>query len=206
MGFYNSWLRHEGNLSCISEAMLVAFDRAVPVDNAPVALLQLGVGNGGEMQVWRDALPDGSTVVGIDSRPECSGLGLPVLIGDINDPTWVRNVLRDQWFDVVVCMSGLPVTVWPFLRIGGVCIAVKPPLPLVKQLVDDLASERDSWLPGEEIQSVTWFPNVAVLEKRIPKVIPFMDVMTGGAAPVVPASDYIAAGGRWIAREQKTSN
>lgn len=205
MGFYNSWLKHEGNLSCISEAMLVAFDRAVPSSDAPVALLQLGVGNGGEMQVWLDALPAGSTVTGIDARPSCADLDLPVLVGDIADTTWVSNVLRDQWFDVVVCMNGLPVNVWPFLRIGGVCIAVKPPLPLMKQLIDDLSFERDSWLPGEEIQSVTWFPNVAVLEKRIPKVIPFMDVMTGNNDPVVPASEYVAAGGRWIAREQKTS-
>jgi hypothetical protein len=206
MGFRDSWLKHEGNLSCISEVVLTAFDRASVDAGSPVSLLQIGVENGGEMQVWQDVLPQGSTVVGIDPRPECAQLGLPVLTGDPSDATWLRGALRDQWFDLIVCMKGSPEPVWPFLKVGGVCLIVNPSVILITRLFTDMSYERDSWLPAEEVQSMTLFPKVAVLEKRMPKVIPFMDVMTGSHDPVVPAADYIAQGGRWIAKQQKTSN
>jgi hypothetical protein len=183
VGYRDSWLNHAGCVSYHSEVVLHAFDRELPTMAAN--LLDIGVGNGGSMEVWTDVLPVGSIVVGIDINPACAGLGLPVHIGDVTDEGWLRETLRGQWFDVIVdsseTMSALP---WVFLRPGGRLILEGYDIDLVSRLVTDVASDQDSWLPTEEIMRVTVYPKVVVIEKRHPRVVPYVDVMVGNFADV----------------------
>lgn len=183
MGYRDSWLNHAGCVSWHSEVVLHAFDREMPA--MPANLLDIGVGNGGSMEVWIDVLPVGSIVTGIDVDPACANLGLPVHIGDVTDEAWLRETLNGKWFDVIVdstsMMSAFP---WVFLRPGGRLILEGYDPKLLCRLVADVAADQDSWLPSEEIMRVTVYPHVAVIEKRHPRVVPYVDVMVGNFAEV----------------------
>ena len=48
----------------------VVFSRSTALGQ-PIRLLEIGVQNGGSLQVWSKYLPEGSTIVGIDIDPAC---------------------------------------------------------------------------------------------------------------------------------------
>jgi hypothetical protein len=193
MGYRDTWLNHAGAVSWHSEVVLHAFDRELPSN--PVNLLDVGVANGGSMEVWSEILPEGSTVTGIDVDPACADLGLPVLIGDVTDEVWLRDALRGQWFDLIIdstqTMSPVP---WVFLRPGGRLILEGYDHDVVTGLVADVAADKDSWLPTEEIMRVTVYPKVCIVEKRHPRVIPYVDVMVGNFADVTGEDSLIREG------------
>jgi hypothetical protein len=75
---------------------------------------------------------------------------------------------------------------WPYLRAGGRLILEDYEQDPLLDLVADVAADRPSWLPVEEIMRVTVFPHVAVVEKRNPRVIPYIRVMVGNFDDVTP--------------------
>ena len=72
----------------------------------PIRLLQIGVQNGGSLQVWSKYLPEGSTIVGIDINPACIQLqmepNVSIRIGDATDPVALEHMLEDAKFDVII--------------------------------------------------------------------------------------------------------
>lgn len=62
-----------------------AFTRFI-TKNEQIRLLEIGVQNGGSLQIWSKYLPRGSKVVGIDIDPACANLlsepGTSIHIGD----------------------------------------------------------------------------------------------------------------------------
>lgn len=167
-----------------SEVVLHAFDRETPT--GPVSVLEVGVENGGSLEVWQEVLPEGSSVLGLDIDPRCADLGLPVVIGDVRDQGSVAAALRGRWFDLIVDSSGtMSPWTWPYLRSGGRLILEDYDTTTLLDLVADVADDRPSWLPVEEIMRVTVFPHVAVVEKRNPRVIPYIRVMVGNFGDVV---------------------
>lgn len=184
MGYRDQWLRHAGAMSRHSEVVLHAFDRETPT--GPVSVLEVGVENGGSLEVWQEVLPEGSSVLGLDIDPRCADLGLPVVIGDVRDQGSVAAALRGRWFDLIVDSSGtMSPWTWPYLRSGGRLILEDYDTTTLLDLVADVADDRPSWLPVEEIMRVTVFPHVAVVEKRNPRVIPYIRVMVGNFGDVV---------------------
>lgn len=177
VGYRDQWLRHAGGISHHSEVVLHAFDREMPT--GPVSLLHVGVENGGSLEVWRDVLPEGSSVLGLDKDPRCADLPIPVVIADVYDQSSVAAALRGQWFDLIVESGTMSSWTWPFLRPGGRLIFEDYEIEPMMDLVRDVAESRDSWLPVEEIMRVTVFPHVAVVEKRNPRVIPYIRVLVG---------------------------
>ena len=183
MGYRDQWLKHPGGVSHHCEVVLHAFDREMPT--APVTMLDVGVENGGSLEVWRDVLPEGSEVLGLDIDPRCADLGLPVVIADVLDQGSVAGALRGRWFDLIVDSTGtMSSWTWPYLRAGGRMIFEDYDKESLMDLVADVADGRSSWLPVEEIMRVTVFPHVAVVEKRNPRVIPYIRVMVGNFAEV----------------------
>jgi hypothetical protein len=53
-------------------------------------------------------------------------------------------------------------------------------------------------LPIEEVMRVDVYQPCAVVEKRNPRVVPYLDVMTGNFADVTPESVYYAAGAKRV--------
>lgn len=188
MGYRDQWLKHPGGVSHHSEVVLHAFDREMPT--GPVSLLDVGVENGGSLEVWRDVLPEGSEVLGLDIDPRCADLGLPVVIADVRDHGSVAGALRGMRFDLIVDSTGtMSPWTWPFLRAGGRLILEDYGTRPLLDLVEDVAENRPSWLPVEEIMRVTVFPHVAVVEKRNPRVIPYIRVLVGNFAEVTSEED-----------------
>ncbi len=71
----------------------------------PLRLLEIGVQNGGSLEVWRKFLPVGSTIVGVDINDRCSQLEFPdnvhFLLGSATDPSFPSR-LPEAEFDIIV--------------------------------------------------------------------------------------------------------
>jgi len=197
MGFRVNWLEHEGFLSVHTEDFLHAIDRIIP--EKPIDILLLGVGNGGDIQVWKKALPEGSNLVALDDNELTSGLDLGVIIADFSDPSAIKSLLKGSWFHVIIDATGTFMPhVWPFLRAGGVFVVEHYQHDILTKLVSDLATDDDSVLPTEEIMFVSVFPNVVSLEKRNPRVVPYLSIITGKNDPVVKEKIYQNQGAKRV--------
>ena len=197
MGYRDTWLTHAGGVSRHLEVVLHVLDREIP--DKPLRVLEVGVENGGSLEVWQKCLPQGSEVLGIDVDERCAGLGLPVLIGDVTDATWLREALRGKSFDVIVDSTGaLSPWTWPFLLVGGTLIFEGYDIREILHLVYAVAEDKQGWLPVEEIMRVTVFPGAVVVEKRNPRVVPYMNVMVGNFADVTGEKELLDQGTRWV--------
>ena len=103
------FLAHRGNVSDKWEQYLAIYEAELAsfvARGKPVRLLEIGVQNGGSLEIWRSYLPPGSSVVGIDIDPACAQLtlgdGIRVLIGDVSDSATLDRLLGDAVFDIVV--------------------------------------------------------------------------------------------------------
>ena len=72
----------------------------------PIRLLQIGVQNGGSLQLWAKYLPQGSQIIGIDIDGKCAELSFDesvrVLIGDACDGKFIEENLTGASFDVII--------------------------------------------------------------------------------------------------------
>ena len=184
MGYRAEWLTHAGSMATHSEVVLHLFDREVN-PSQPIRMLVAGVGNGGAVEIWQRVLPAGSVVRALDVNPACAVLPIAVEVCDVTDSRAVSATLRGDWFDVVYdstgAMSGL---LWPFLKAGGVMIFEGIDDGRVVQLTRDLLADEDSWLPVEEVMRLGVYPGALVVEKRNPRVVPYLQVMAGNFADV----------------------
>jgi len=179
------------------EIVLHAFDRELP--DQPIRLLDVGVENGGSLEIWQEILPEGSEVLGIDRDPKCADLGLPVLIGDVEDRGWLKSALKGRWFDINIDSTGtMSPHLWPYLTKGGRVLFEGYDATRITWLTEALANGWDSWLPVEEVLKVTVYPHVAVVEKSNPRVVPYLQVMAGNFADVVTEDELRDMGVRQV--------
>ena len=203
MGFRAAWLEHDDLLSVHTEDFIYAVERVLA--QTPVNMLLVGVGNGGSLQIWRNLLPEGSKVTAIDMNEETLTLGLDIIVVDFADDEAIRSVLKNQWFDIVIDSTGTFVSnVWPFIRAKGVLLTVKYESDRLLDLVKGIDADEDFCLPNEEIMSVVVFPNVAIVEKRNPRVVPYLEVMTGNKDPIISENFYRSSGVKRITPTPQT--
>ncbi|MBF5012911.1 glycosyltransferase [Burkholderia pseudomultivorans] len=100
---------HNENLSDKWEQYLHIYDmelREFAERAQPVSLLEIGVQNGGSLQVWKKYFAAGSRIVGIDIEEACGKLDLgeniEVMVGDASDPAQIQQLLGEETFDVIV--------------------------------------------------------------------------------------------------------
>ena len=99
----------EGKVSDKWEQFLAIYDLELKsfVDgNQPVRLLEIGVQNGGSLELWSAYLPPGSTIVGLDIDPAVEALRFEGDVRahcvDVNDIRRIEEALGDQTFDIVI--------------------------------------------------------------------------------------------------------
>lgn len=203
MGFRAAWLENDGFLSVHSEDFLHLMDRVI--QHKPINLLLLGVGNGGSVQVWRKVLPEGSVVTALDSNPAANTLSLDVVFVDFGNEKTLRDALSGSWFNVIIDSTGsfMP-KVWPFLRTGGILIVENCQQNILMDLVLGLAKDKDSHLPTEEIMSLMIFNSVACIEKRNPRVVPYLQIITGKDDPLIAESFYHERGAKRLSPNSQT--
>lgn len=103
------FIEHQGYVSDKWEHYLAIYDSAFArfiARGQPVRLLEIGVQNGGSLQIWSKYLPRGSSVVGVDIDPACAGFptepNIAIRIGDASDAEALNRMLGDARFDIVV--------------------------------------------------------------------------------------------------------
>src|SRR5579875_452055 len=103
------FLEHAGCISDKWEHYLAIYESVLSEfveSGKPLRLLEIGVQNGGSLQIWSKYLPPGSTIVGIDIDPACARLSLgpnvSIRIGDAGDPIVLEKMLGDECFDIVI--------------------------------------------------------------------------------------------------------
>ena len=198
MGFRTEWIAHQGNISVHSEVMIHAIDRFH--QRKPLRVLLVGVGNGGSMQVWEKVLPEGSTLHGVDMNPQCAELSMNVFIGDVTDRAWVCETFKGKWFDLVIDSTGdMSPHLWPYLTVNGLMVYENYDFEEMIDLARSIEYESKSWLPVEEIMQIMWFQKVAAIEKRNPRVVPYLNIIVGEHDPVIPLSTYLVRGAKRVA-------
>jgi WsaF, C-terminal domain/WsaF, N-terminal domain len=103
------FVNHEGRISDKWEHYLpiyeTALSRFIERDH-PIRMLEIGVQNGGSIQIWSKYLPPGSIIVGIDIDRACADFpaepNVSILIGDASDPVVLDRMLGDARFDVII--------------------------------------------------------------------------------------------------------
>src|ERR1700733_603821 len=72
----------------------------------PVRLLEIGVQNGGSLELWSKYLPDGSDVIGLDIDPAVEKLRfegrIVAKIADVNDAARLDSLLGAELFDIII--------------------------------------------------------------------------------------------------------
>ena len=179
MGYRAEFLNNAGEVAAHSEAFLHLTDREVP--GAGATILLAGVGNGGPVALWESC---GSTVTVADF--------------DVCDKPTVLEALRDTVFDVIIDATGLlSPWLWPHLREGGLYVYENlPSYEGIIALTLAVMEERDSEqiLPVEEVLRVNVYGPVVSIEKRSPKVVPFVNIFTGNFAEVVSEGELVRSG------------
>ena len=194
MGYRATWMTHAGAVSRHVEVALHAIDRETP--DGDLRVLVAGVENGGAVEVWQSL---GAEVLGLDKNPACADLGLPVAVCDVTDRGSILGALQGRIFDLIVdsTREGSP-WLWPFLRAGGRVLFEDLPIERVINLASSVAEDRETWLPVEEVMRVSVFPRVTVVEKRNPRVIPYLDIAVGNFADVTGEKALRDRGVRFI--------
>jgi hypothetical protein len=117
------------------------------------------------------------------------------MLCDVTNREDVRNLLRGEMFDVIIDSTGTMTNLlWPYLRTGGVMLYEGYDFSMMMDVMLALREDLESWIPIEEIMRVNIYSDIAAIEKRNPKVIPYMNVMTGNFADVTGEQSLIAQG------------
>jgi hypothetical protein len=104
-----TYFGHEGALIDKWEQYLevyrIELSRFVEKGN-PVRLLEIGVQNGGSLELWAKYLPPQSTIIGIDIDPKVGQLSfddnISVFVCDIKDEKRVSQIVGSDEFDIII--------------------------------------------------------------------------------------------------------
>ena len=100
---------HSGKVSDKWSSYLDAYDRILlNYRNRPVRLLEIGVQNGGSLEIWPRYFPNSELILGCDIDMACSGLvfddeKISVVIGDANTDEIERKIVaKSATFDIII--------------------------------------------------------------------------------------------------------
>jgi len=103
------YAEHQGKVSDKWSLYLSEYDRLLKnYRDKPVRLLEIGVQNGGSLELWSKYFENASTLLGVDINPDCAQLSyddkrIGVIVGDANAPNVINLVLEhSQKFDIII--------------------------------------------------------------------------------------------------------
>jgi hypothetical protein len=123
----------ETSLRCLKyDSYFEVYEKVLkPYINQPITLLEIGVQNGGSLQMWRKYLGSSARIIGVDLNPEVKkneANGFEICIGDQADPKFWKSFLEKYGaLDIVIDDGGHTnhqqltslVSLLPNLRQGG---------------------------------------------------------------------------------------
>lgn len=105
-----------------------------PYRGRPVRVLEIGVFEGGSLDLWREYFGADSTIYGIDIDPRCQDLDVPgvtIRLGSQDDPAFLRSVVAEMGGVDIVLDDGSHVakdqriafsTLFPLMQEGGMYV------------------------------------------------------------------------------------
>jgi hypothetical protein len=106
----NIFARHTGKVTDKWEHYLSVYEAELALfcaEGRPVRLLEVGVQNGGSLEVWHKFLPEGSTCLGLDIDPRVAALvydtdRIATYVCDAADRELLESAIGDQSFDIII--------------------------------------------------------------------------------------------------------
>jgi hypothetical protein len=99
MSLWSDFQQHRGRLVHKWEQYFPAYERHFArFRNQAVNVIEIGVGEGGSLQLWRRFFGPYARIIGIDTNPEAAGYAehlVAVRIGDQGDPAFLDSVLAE---------------------------------------------------------------------------------------------------------------
>lgn len=103
------YAEHQGYVSDKWASYLPVYDRwFASYQDGPIHLLEVGVQNGGSLQVWSKYFADAKKVVGCDINPDCAQLEfddprIALVLGDVKDATVREQILKhSEVYDIII--------------------------------------------------------------------------------------------------------
>ena len=102
----------------------------------PINILEIGVQNGGSLEVWSEYFPNARHIVGCDIDPACADLEfddrrIKVVVGDANDPATLKEILQiSSEYNIIIddgahtseSIKKAFVNYFPFLAFNGLYV------------------------------------------------------------------------------------
>jgi len=190
--YSKTWKKHNQYVSHKWTDYLEHYDEQIVKHiTRPVDFLEIGVQNGGDLQVWTKVLPKGSTVLGIDVDKKCKDLGLPVLVGNGSDPEWLNNALGSREFDIIIDDGSHVVhevvrsldLLWPRVRPGGWLViedlhtsywpsyggefkAEGASMEVIKDWIDSVNHQHHSSIADRSLRTAFFADSLCILRKQ----------------------------------------
>lgn len=129
---------HEGKLSDKWSLYLDAYDDLLSkYQSQPVSMLEIGIQNGGSLEIWAKYFSNAKAIIGCDINPECRKLAyddprIKVVVGDAGNPKTKKEIMHHvPVLDVVIedgsHRSGDIIKAFamyfPLINVGGTFIA-----------------------------------------------------------------------------------
>ena len=108
MKYSEVFTSHRGKYSDKWSQYLDVYDRVLQDLPNPKSILEIGVQNGGSLEIWDTLYPDADFIIGIDVDKKCSDLEfqsskIKVLVGDAKSDETIRQALEIvNSFDIVI--------------------------------------------------------------------------------------------------------
>lgn len=103
------YAEHQGKVSDKWTLYLTEYDRLFDdYRDKPVRLLEIGIQNGGSLDIWSKYFSNASALIGCDINPDCARLSyddprIGVIVGDANAPEVREQVFqRSPQFDIII--------------------------------------------------------------------------------------------------------
>lgn len=103
------YAEHTGKVSDKWSLYLTEYDRLFDdYRDKPVRLLEIGIQNGGSLEIWSTYFSNASALIGCDINPDCARLSyddpcIGVIVGDANAPEVRERVFqRSPQFDIII--------------------------------------------------------------------------------------------------------
>jgi SAM-dependent methyltransferase len=99
MSLWSLFLNHQGRVIHKWKHYFPAYERHFSrFVNQPVTFIEIGCGDGGSLQLWKQYLGPFATIIGIDIRPECKEFEedqIHVRIGDQSDWKFLKSIIDE---------------------------------------------------------------------------------------------------------------
>jgi len=107
--YYEIFREHKHFLCDKHIPYLFIYDRIfneILIKNRPIKMLEIGVCNGGSLEIWKKYLPSGSEIHGVDINPNCAKLqfeeNIHFHLGNATDKAFILDKFKDIEFDIIL--------------------------------------------------------------------------------------------------------